>query len=477
MNKFFRSFILVSAVLSFSGSGFANIHTYEHLEISVQDSKSVPVLGSWKGVLSVSGTQLPLIFNIKEEGDKLVATLDSPAQGAFGIPVDSVKFENSTLQIRVNLLQLSYQGKYNAETNTIMGDFNQGGMAFPMELKKEPEKEKVSANNRPQDPNPPYPYQTEDVTFQNGAITLAGTLSLPSGPGPFPGIVLVNGSGPQNRDSEILNHRPFHVLSDFFTKKGYAVLRYDDRGVGQSTGQFQGSTTYDFAADASAALNFLSQNPQIDKQSVGVIGHSEGGLIAPLVAKENPGIKFIVLLAGPGLPIPELLALQNKAILKSSGASEEMIELNNSLVDGGIEIIKRNLQTQENLVDELTLHFQKINPRLPKDSPLKDRFLAQMLDPWMQTFVTFPVEENLQQVTCQVLAINGTNDLQVTPENLYAIEKLLKSKGKVTIKEFPDLNHLFQTTQSGNPNEYGALDETFNPEVMEFIASWLSKTL
>lgn len=432
------------------------------------------IIGSWNGTLKISGQELPLVFHIKMKEGKLNASMDSPLQNAFNIPVDSVSFQDGKLNIKINLLQLNYDGVLDSSNSKIKGTFNQGPISAPMELNKKEQKEgSIDPSKRPQDPIPPFNYDIEEVTFQNEDISLSGTLTLPKGNGPFSAIVLVNGSGPQNRDSEIFNHRPFHVLADYFTKKGYAVLRYDDREVGKSTGKFLGSTTYDFAEDALEAVNFLANHPKIDKNKIGVMGHSEGGMIAPIVANKAENLQFIVLLAGPGIPIPQLLNLQNQAVLKSSGATEEMIALNNSLVNGGIEILQSHNGSQEELIKKMDDLFHKINPNLPQNTPLKEKFFAQMLDPWMQSFVTFPVQENLKKVNCPILAVNGSKDLQVTPENLYAIKDLLKDK--VTVKEFPDLNHLFQTSETGNPNEYFQIQETFNEEVMDFIANWLTQ--
>ena len=293
------------------------------------------ITGQWNGVLKVQGMQLRLVFNISKTDTGYSATMDSPDQGAKGIPVSTTTFENPKINLEVAAARIAYSGEL--KDNEIVGLFKQAGQEFPMNLsRKATEKEVV---NRPQEPKEPYPYYTEDVTFQNekANISLAGTLSLPKKEGVFPVVILITGSGPQNRNEELLGHKSFLVLSDYFTKNGIAVLRYDDRGVGQSKGDFKTATSEDFATDVESAIAYLKTRKEINKKKIGLIGHSEGGTIAPMVAAKSKDVNFIVLLAGTGIKGDKLLLLQQEAIARVSGASEDEIkesaEINTKVVD------------------------------------------------------------------------------------------------------------------------------------------------
>ena len=266
-----------------------------------------------------------VVFNIVKTDKGYSSTMDSPDQGAKGIPVTFTNFENSVLKIEISNAKIEYTGTLDKENNFI-GNFKQGGQSFPMNLSKEKvEKEKFV---RPQEPTKPYPYYSEDVIFENkkDKITLAGTLTLPTKEGNYPVVVLITGSGPQNRDEELLGHKPFLVLADYLTKNGIAVLRFDDRGIGESQGDFKTATSLDFASDVESAVNYLQTRKEINKKKIGLIGHSEGGIIAPMVAAKSKDIDFIVLLAGTGIPGGELMLLQKELIERASGANEADIQ-------------------------------------------------------------------------------------------------------------------------------------------------------
>ncbi|MDN3678672.1 alpha/beta fold hydrolase [Flavobacterium paronense] len=282
---------------------------------------SQEIIGSWAGELSVSGTKLPLVFNIKQNGVELITTMDSPMQGAKDLPTDNTSFVDNKLSIDAKKFGISYKGKF--ENETINGTFSQGGASMPLILSRK--KEGESALKRPQTPQPPFNYKIEEVTFTNpiDKNTLAGTLTTPADKKTFPIVVLISGSGQQNRDSEIFGHKSFWVIADDFAKKGIGVLRVDDRGTGGSNGISRDVTTQNFAGDTNAAVEFLAQK---GFTNIGLIGHSEGGIIAPMVASQNPKVKFIIAMAGPGVPTDELLLLQTNAIGKASGASEEELK-------------------------------------------------------------------------------------------------------------------------------------------------------
>ena len=273
-----------------------------------QFTSAQELTGQWNGTLKVPGGQLSLIYHIVKKDSGYSATMDSPDQKAQGIPVQSVALKDSILHLDMTNFGITYDGKFKGRT--IEGFFKQNGQTYPLNLQK---------HARPQEPAKPYPYYLEDVKFENKKeqVTLAGTLSMPSKSGKYPAVILINGSGPQNRNSELFGHKPFLVLSDHLTKNGIAVLRFDDRGTAESTGNFATATTRDFASDVAAGLAYLKTRPEIDIKKIGLIGHSEGGLIAPIVATESGDVHFVVLLAAPGMRGDEILALQSKILGES----------------------------------------------------------------------------------------------------------------------------------------------------------------
>lgn len=440
------------------------------------------IAGQWNGILKVQGSQLRIVFNVSKTDSGYVTTMDSPDQGAKGIPVSFTSFENSVLKIEAATIGMRYEGTQTQE-DLIVGEFRQLAFSSPLTLTKSiPEKERAT---RPQDPTAPLPYVTEEVTFSNSIdnAILAGTLSLPEKTGKFPAVVLITGSGAQNRDEELMGHRPFLVLADHLTRNGIAVLRYDDRGTAQSTGDFLKATTKTFATDVDAAVRYLLTRKEIDKKKIGLIGHSEGGSIAPMVAAENKDIRFIVLMAGPGLRGEELLLLQGKLLAKAAGQSEEQIARNTSINKGAYEIIV-NATDQERMKKELQAYLIKSVAEMPaeeKPSGIDDDLFVQqqvnqITSPWFQEFLKYDPTLILRKVHCPVLALNGAKDLQVPPrENLTAIKSNLEKGGndEVTVREYPNLNHLFQECTTGLPKEYGEIEQTIAPQVLNEISDWI----
>ncbi|RYG16935.1 MAG: alpha/beta fold hydrolase, partial [Chitinophagaceae bacterium] len=291
------------------------------------------IIGQWNGLLKVPGAQLRIVFHVSKTASGFSGTMDSPDQGVKGIAIKEIYFENNTLKILAPNLGLEYIGQLE-QNQTIKGDFKQGGQSFALSLSRQVvEKEKLV---RPQMPIKPYSYYSEDITFVNKTanINLAGTLTLPKKEGVFPVAILISGSGPQNRNEELFEHQPFLVLSDYLTKNGFAVLRYDDRGVANSGGDFKTATTYDFASDVESALAYLKTRKEINPKKIGLIGHSEGGLIAPMVAAKQKDLGFIVLLAGPGIPISSLMLLQKEKIERQMGVSESQLAKSQEIFKG-----------------------------------------------------------------------------------------------------------------------------------------------
>ncbi|MCP4156385.1 MAG: alpha/beta fold hydrolase, partial [bacterium] len=284
--------------------------------------------GNWKGTLKAPGMDLELIFKIVgKTGETLTATMDVPLQGLKDMKVDTVTYADGKLSLGVSRLGLSFEGKPNADFSVVEGTFLQGTLKLPLELKRV---DKIEELKRPQNPKKPYPYNEEEVTVQNKAanLTLAGTLSTPKSGGPFPVVLLITGSGPQNRDEEVMGHKPFLVWADTLTRQGIAVLRLDDRGTGKSTGQLRHATTEDFAGDVLAAIEFLKKHHAVDPKRIGLLGHSEGGVIAPMVAAQSKDVAFIVMLAGTGIDGAEILLLQNELISRAAGTPEDEIKSN-----------------------------------------------------------------------------------------------------------------------------------------------------
>lgn len=439
------------------------------------------VTGQWHGILKIQGVQLRLVFDISKTETGFSSTMDSPDQGAKGIPVSATSFENGTLKLEVAEASIKYEGILGSD-QIVVGTFKQGGLSLPMNLSKQKtEKEKFV---RPQEPIMPYPYYSEDLVFENKTvqINLAGTLTLPKKEGVFPAVVLISGSGPQNRDEALFGHKPFLVLADFLTKSGIAVLRFDDRGTALSKGNFKTATTADFATDVEAAVAYLKTRKEINKKQIGLVGHSEGGVIAPMVASQSKEVAFIVLLAGTGLPGDQILLLQQKLLGKADGISDENLLKNETINRQAFEFVKKSTSTEQ-LKSDLTTFLKQTLKNNPTDKPegmSEEGFIElqvnQIANTWMQYFIKHNPAPVLEKVKCPVLAINGEKDLQVPPkENLEAIKNALAKGGnkKVTIKELPNLNHLFQECQTGAPSEYASIEQTFSPKALSEILSWI----
>jgi uncharacterized protein len=471
-------FIFASIILVLVINGYANNF---YLQKNQDAEKGIE--GIWQGTLKISGIELRILFKIKVEQDgSFSATMDSPDQGAKDIPVSEVIFENDSLRIEVKVVMGKYIGLFDEEKNIIKGNWVQSGMTLPLVLKH---LDKAPEMNRPQTPEKPYPYNEEEVEYRNekAGIKLAGTLTFPKGSAPFPTVILITGSGAQNRDEEIFGHRPFLVLADYLTRLGIAVLRVDDRGVGGSGGSISQSTTADFAGDVLSGVRFLKSRDEIDTSKIGLIGHSEGGIIAPMVAANSDDVSFIVLMAGTGLTGEAILYLQAALIAKTNGANEEAIAKNRILQEKLFKILKEetdNIETEKKLKQVLQesheLFSEAEKEKLGNMDSQIDIQLKQLTSKWIRFFLTYDPKVALTKVKCPVLAINGEKDLQVPPrENLIAIEDALTLGGNnnYSIKELPDLNHLFQTATTGSPNEYGKIEETISPSALKIIGDWI----
>jgi uncharacterized protein len=437
------------------------------------------IAGQWNGVLNVQGTSLRLVFNVTKTAEGYTSTMDSPDQGAKGLPVTRTTLDKTILTFDVSNLRIKYEGT--VKIDSIIGTFKQGGQSFPLNLTRAIQAKTVI--KRPQNPIKPYPYYAEDVKFKNekANITLVGTLTLPKKEGIYPVVVLISGSGPQNRDEELLGHKPFLVLSDYLTKNGIGVLRFDDRGTAESEGLFKNATTKDLATDALAAVNFLKTRKDINQKHIGLIGHSEGGLIAPMVAAESDAVNFIVLMAGTGIQGNELLLLQEELVAKASGVSAVEIEKTAKINKSAFDIVVKSTDAAQLKID-LSQYAKNIpaseRPEGLSDAQFSQMMLDELTNPWMIYFLKYNPALILEKVKCGVLAINGEKDVQVPAKiNLAAIKNGLEKGGNknVMVKEFPRLNHLFQECETGGVEEYAKIEQTIAPNVLVEIGDWIKK--
>jgi len=448
-----------------------------------QDISEISIEGIWEGKLKVPGIELRIVFKISKNSDgTLTATLDVPDQGVKDMPVEEVIFKDSVSHLEVKFSGGVYEGNVSEDFLIIEGEWKQSGQSFPLTVKRV---DKAVEILRPQEPKKPYPYKEEEVTYENrdAGISLTGSLTLPSGDAPFPAVLLITGSGPQDRNETILNHQPFLVLADYLTRQGVAVLRVDDRGVGESTGDFSQATSEDFASDVLAGIEYLKSRKEINTEQIGLIGHSEGGLIAPMVAVKSPDVAFIVIMAGQGLTGEELLYLQGALIFRVMGVSEEDIAMNRQFNEKIFSVLKEEDDSEiaeERLRQMFMENWEKMSDEEKEQIGDPEVFLEaqlqSLLSPWLKFFLTYDPKPTLSMVKCPVLAINGEKDLQVPPkENLSAIEEALKAGGhqNYTIKELSGLNHLFQTAQTGLPAEYGKIEETISPEALKIVGNWI----
>lgn len=433
-------------------------------------AKPSDIDGAWMGTLDM-GAKLRVVFHFVNTDDGLMATLDSPDQGANGIPVTTVTRQGASLKLEVKGIGGLFEGKIGSDLSTIEGTWSQMGNSLPLALKRVKDVSELE-RRRPQNPTKPYPYREEEVSFENQAagITLAATLTAPSGKGPFPAVVLITGSGPHDRDESIMGHKPFLVLADYLTRKGIAVLRADKRGCAKSTGNFADATMVDFATDADAGIAFLKSRPEVDPHRIGLIGHSEGGIVAPMAAARNSDVAFIVMMAGPGVPGDQILPEQLILISEAAGKSHEAAEKEAAEERAVLALLEREK-------DDAALEKQlraTLAGKVPEG--MLGTQIKTLTSPWFRQFIAYDPATALRKVACPVLAINGEKDLQVPPkQNLPVIRKALARAGNKNyeVDELPGLNHLFQTAKTGALSEYSEIEETMSPAAMEKIAGWI----
>jgi len=457
---------------------FIILTSYVFTQSSFASDKNID--GTWLGALKVQTMALRIVFHIQTDSTGATkATLDSPDQGAKGIPVDNVSTRLDSLILTINAVGGSYEGKVQPGDSVITGTWKQGGLALPLDIHRTHE---VAELRRPQEPKPPFPYDAEEVSYENSeaGITLAGTFTKPKSGGPFPALLLITGSGAQNRDEELFGHKPFLVIADYLTRRGIAVLRVDDRGTAKSTGNFGAATTKDFAGDVRAGIKFLKSRKDVNGKKIGLLGHSEGGIIAPMVASDSKDVAFIVMMAGPSLTGEEILYLQDSLISTAMGIPAEEITKELRLNRKLYSLIRTESDTTK-LQQEIR---SAVKESMAADSATVGKIneeavnaaVKQLTSPWFRFFVTYDPIPALEKVTCPILALDGSKDLQVpAQQNLEGLERAFKVSGNknAVAKILPGLNHLFQKTETGAPLEYAKIEETINPEALKVIGDWI----
>jgi pimeloyl-ACP methyl ester carboxylesterase len=440
--------------------------------------------GSWLGGLNVNaGMTLRLALDVTETDGKLTAILDSIDQNAK-IPVTTISVNANQVQFECAAIRGSFKGSFSADGAEIGGTWSQGGSSLPLTFKRQSQ---PFVLKRPQQPAKPYPYREEELTFRDPAtnITLAGTLTLPDGQGPFPAVVLMSGSGPQDRDEALMGHKPFLILADQLTRAGIAVLRYDDRGVGKSTGNFSTATHLDFAADGRAVFEYLKSRPEINSKKVGLLGHSEGSVYVPFVMRESKDVAFVVMLAGIGVPMRELLDQQARDIASASGVKYEKTPALEAIDDEIYARLATGRSDAESLEfvrgklkEAMALYPEDLKKATGFSDATLEAYVRMFVSPWFTLLSQYDPRETLPAVKCPVLALFGSKDTQVAAApNSAGMKAAFDAGGNrdVTMKTFPDLNHLFQHANSGAPAEYASIEETMSPEVTDMISKWIKE--
>ncbi len=434
--------------------------------------------GKWSGSLEIMGQKLPIVFNISQKDTTFITKMDSPAQNALGLPTNKTIVDGNELEIIASGLGIHYKGTL--ESDSIVGFFNQNGLSLSLTLRQSQEPDFI----RPQQPQPPYPYRIEEVVITNkkNNNSISATITTPDNIEKHPAVILVAGSGPNDRDETVFGHKPFWVIADHLTRNGIIVLRYDKRGVGKSTGKYETATTSDFAEDAQTAIDYLISRRDVDKTSIGIIGHSEGGIIAPMIASKRNDIKHIILLAGMGTKGIDLIMQQNKLALEDQNIEpqnvEELLSITRNTLESihhwqGTENDKTALRDKINSLWDKTPLIQRM--KLNKDQYIRSNFIA-MSSPWFREFIKIDPSSYIKRVKCPVLVLNGENDMQVIAKDNTELIEVALTQGKnknYKIKLYPHLNHLFQESETGKVDEYIKIEQTISDQVLNDITEWI----
>ena len=426
--------------------------------------------GRWEGAMVLPTANLRFVLRVKTGAYGTIVALDVPDQLTYGLVIGDLKRDGQKVTFSQKRTASTYTGTLNADGKSIDGAWTQGGLTRPLPLALKP----ATAPKRPQTPTKPYPYREVEASIPSApGVVLAGTLTLPPGPGPFPAVAMITGSGAQDRDESLLGHKPFLVIADRLTRSGIAVLRYDDRGFAKSTGDFGKATIGDFAVDAEAASAWLRQQPGIDPKRVGLIGHSEGGIIAPMVAVKDPKVAFIVMIAGPGAPLGEVMRAQRAALGPSMGQAPENTAKQQAVVDKMTAAMRGSKDDAE--AEARALAVLKTDGGALGASPEQQAAVAKAFSSgWIRDLMNYDPRPTLAKVRVPILAVNGSKDMQVpAQQNLSAIRKATAQNKDVTAVELPGLNHLLQTAPTGAAGEYADIEETVAPIALDTITNWV----
>lgn len=437
------------------------------LPVVLTRQAGTPLAGVWEGPLEVGGRSIRLVLRVAADGR---AVMDSPDQGARDIPVEPPTVEDAQVRFAAPGLAVSVEGRLSEDGRTIAGTFRQGGVELPLVLTRTADTADLS-RPRPQTPKPPFPYRSEEAAFDNPAtpgVRLAGTLTLPQGDGPFPAAILITGTGPQDRDETIEGHKSFAIWADELTRRGVAVLRYDDRGVGGSTGAFAAATQRDFASDVKAAFTWLAARPEIDAARIGLIGHSEGATFAELAMQDGADPAWLVALAGPALSGGEIITAQVERISTASGMPAEAVARNTAYQRRLMEAVASHADDAD--AARRALHALLLESGRSADEAA--RLAAAMSSDWYRGMVAHDPAESIRAIRVPMLAVFGGKDLQVPADENAAAVSRLKPDGDVVV--LPGLNHLFQPADTGLMAEYGQIETTLDPSVIETVVDWVA---
>jgi pimeloyl-ACP methyl ester carboxylesterase len=430
--------------------------------------------GDWTATADFGLVKLRLALHLQSRpDDSWSATADSIDQDAFGLTVSHLRHHGSDWAFEVPRLGGRFAGTISEDGSAMEGRWTQHGGSFPLRFER--------GNIRPQETAPPYPYAQEEVAYRNGRVRLAGTLTLPPGAGTHPAVLLITGSGPQDRNDTVSGHRPFLVWADFLTRHGFAVLRVDDRGVGGSTGKLLDSTDEDFAADALAGVEFLKRRAEVDPKRIGLMGHSEGAVVAPMAAVRGQGIAFLVLLAGPAVPGDRILEAQSRGVEKAMGIPDEVAGANRQIQTEVFAIARAEpdgAAARSRMKSLLASETARLSPEAA--AVIRGQVGSQIRmasSRWFRFVLNYDPGPTLGRVTCPVLALYGSLDLQVPAAlNAPEMERLLAGNANHQVTTLPDLNHMFQKATTGSPLEYSQIEETVAPEVLKLVGEWMQGT-
>ncbi|HPB19832.1 MAG TPA: alpha/beta fold hydrolase [Bacteroidales bacterium] len=445
--------------------------------------------GYWQGQLNneLQKINMQFAFSYDSSRSSYIAYLTIPQQMIIRLKINKISVADDSIKINISNFAAKYHGKI-FDNDSIIGNWYQSGMSLPLILYRISEVDTFSFN-RPQNPLPPFPYISKDVEFYNkkDKIKLAGTITIPDSISKHPAVVLISGSGPQDRDESLAFHKPFALIADRLTKAGIVVLRYDDRGVAKSEGNFSIATTFDFADDAKAAINWLKNQPFVDKNNIGVIGHSEGGIIAFYLASKEKNLKFAIALAGVTIPCDQLIALQTKKMMQLYDMPTQITEAYYNFYLQALQIIKTETNDKwKNILDSLfNANFNNLDSSLLSkyniDKSLINQLTFSYNNIWLKTFINIDPSDYLKNLNCNTLALFGSKDVQVpAAENEEMFKQIAMCKKKSCVVEsmtFEGLNHLFQHANTGSTEEYALIEETMSDDVLETIINWIQKNI